>query len=354
MRRSDEYRHRRRWTTATAVLGILSLVAAGCGGDEEAIAANEEGTYEIPITVTHYPTLLYAVPYVVGMEKGFFAEENIELTDIAGSEGGGTTVRNVVTGNLPLGEVATPGAAQALTQGSDVVAVGGGVQSVAEINFVTMKGKGPRTIEEMSGSTVAYTSPGSVTQGVLALSLDAAGVAPGDVTSKALGGIGEGLTALDSGAVDAAANLEPVYSGDPDPYDVVFWANDHVPAFQQTVIIAGQEVVEKQPELVEAFLRARAKAVEWTQENPDEAAALWAAKADIDKKVAAEALKTVLKDDYYGIGFSEEGLHAVDKEMQLIDLVPEGQEVAWEDLIDSSMLPEGAPAVDGAEIGGEG
>lgn len=353
MRRSTTPHNRRRRAAAVVAVGLLSSATAACG-DDETIAANDEGVYEIPITVTHYPTLLYAVPYVVGIEKGFFAEEDIELTEIAGSEGGGTTVRNVVTGDLPIGEVATPGAAQALAQGSDVVAVGGGVQSVAEINFVTSKGKGPKSIEELAGSTVSYTSPGSVTQGVLALSLDAAGVPPKEVNSKALGGVGEGLTALDSGAVDAAANMEPIYSGDPDPFDVAFWANDHVPEFQQTVIIAGPDLVENQPELVESFLRARAKAVEWINENPAEAAALWAKEADIDEKVAQQALTTVLEDDYYGIGFSEEGLSAVDKEMQLIDLVPEGQEIPWEDLIDSSLLPEGAPAVDGADVGGEG
>lgn len=345
--------NQRRWRGAVASFALVSSLAAGCGG-EETIAANDQGVYEIPITVTHYPTLLYSVPYVVGMEKGFFAEEKIKLTEIAGSEGGGTTVRNVVTGDLPIGEVATPSAAQALTQGSDVVAVGGGAQSVAEINYVTPKGKGPASIDELVGSKVAYTSPGSVTQGVLALSLAAAGVAPDQVQSKALGGISEGLTALDSGAVDVAANLEPVYSDNPDPYNVVFWANEHVPAFQQTVIIAGKEIVEKQPDLVEGFLSARAKAIDWIEQHPEEAAAMWAKAGDIDEQVARDALTTVLKDDWYGVGFSADGLSAVDKEMKLINLVPPGQEVPWEDLIDNSMLPKGAPSVDPAQIGGAG
>jgi NitT/TauT family transport system substrate-binding protein len=294
------------------------------------------------------------VPYIVAMKKGFFAQENIKITEIIGSEGGGTTVRNVVTGDLPLGEVATPAAAQARAQGSDVVAVGGGAQSVAEINYVAPKGSGPTSIDELAGKSVAYTSPGSVTQGVLALALQNAGIDPAKVKSKALGGISEGLTALDSGAVDVAANLEPVYSSDPAPYDVVFWANEHVPAFQQTSIIAGGDIVENQPELVEGFLRARAKAIDWIHQHPEEAAAMWAAQADIDPKVAQSALKTVLKDDWYGVGFSAEGLNAVDKEMKLIDLVPPGQKLSWEDLIDTSMLPADAAKIDPAKIGGNG
>lgn len=340
----------RTLAAAVSVAALLPL-AAGCGGGGDTVEADDSGMYQIPITVTHYPTLLYAVPYVVGMEQGFFADENIEITDIAGSEGGGTTVRNVVNGDLPFGEVATSGAIQARAQGSKIVAVGGGVQSVAEINFVAMKNKGPAEIGDLAGKKVAYTSPGSVTQGVLALALDDAGIDPQQVESKALGGVGEGLTALESGVVDAAANLEPVYSGNPDPYQVVFWANDHVPDFQQTVIITGEELVENQPDLVEAFLRARAKAVQWVNDNPEQAADLWAKAADIDPEVARSALTTVLKDDYYGVGFAADGLDAVDKEMRVIDLIPEGEDVPWADFINPDLLPEGAPSVDPSSIG---
>lgn len=342
----------RRWMAPLASLGLISALAAGCGG--ESIEASDNGVYEIPITVSHHPTLLYSVPYIVGVKKGFFADEQIKITEVIGSEGGGTTVRNVVTGDLPIGEVATPAAAQALAQGSDLVAVGGGAQSVAEINYVAPKGSGPAGIEELTGKSVAYTSPGSVTQGVLALSLENSGVDPKQVKSKPLGGVSEGLTALDSGDVDVAANIEPVYSTDPAPYDVVFWADEHVPSFQQTVLIAGSDIVEEQPEVVEGFLSARAKAIKWIKQNPDEAGTMWAKEADLEPQVAIAALTTVLKDDWYGVGFDAEGLQAVDRQMKLIDLVPPGQEIPWEDLIDPSMLPKGAPTVDPAQIGGEG
>ncbi|MGH3315076.1 MAG: ABC transporter substrate-binding protein [Nocardioidaceae bacterium] len=343
----------RRWIAPLASLSLISAFAAACGGGEP-VEANDSGVYEIPITVSHHPTLLYSVPYIVGMKQGFFADEKIKITEIIGSEGGGTTVRNVVTGDLPIGEVATPAAAQALTQGSDLVAVGGGAQSVAEINYVAPKGSGPSSIEELTGKSVAFTSPGSVTQGVLALSLENSGVDPKQVDDKPLGGVSEGLTALDSGEVDVAANIEPVFSSDPAPYDVVFWADEHVPSFQQTVLIAGGDFVAEQPDVVKGFLSARAKAIDWIKQNPDEAGAMWAKEADLEPQVAIAALKTVLKDDWYGVGFDTEGLQAVDRQMRLIDLVPAGQDIPWEDLIDPSMLPKGAPTVDPAQIGGEG
>ncbi|MGH3343202.1 MAG: ABC transporter substrate-binding protein [Carbonactinosporaceae bacterium] len=344
---------RRPGNPAVAVLAAtgVAMALAGCGSDA-AVESTEQGTSKIRITVTHHPTLLYSVPYIVGMKKGFFADENIVISEIAGSEGGGTTVRNVLAGDLPFGEVATPAAAQALAAGSEVVAIGGAVQSVAEINWVVPKDSRVRGIEDVKGQTVAYTSPGSVTQGVLALSLDEAGVPPGRVTSKALGGISEGLTALDSDSVDGAANLEPVYSDNPDPYHVAWWANEYVPDFQQTVVIAGAELVEEQPALARGFLRARARAVEWLNQHPEEAGRMWAKEADLDPAVTIKALRTVLKDDYYGVGFSEEGLEAVDHEMDVIDLLPQGTQAPWEELINQDLLPKGVEQIDTSQIGG--
>lgn len=340
-------------TLGAALLAVSLGSAAACGGSGGSTMTSEDGVTRMRITVTHYPTLLYAVPYIVAMEQGFFADEGIEITEISGSEGGGTTVRNVLTGDLPFGEVATPAAAQAYAAGSPVVAVGGGVQSVAEINWVAQQNSELSGIEDVVGKNVSYTSPGSVTQGTLALSLEAAGIDPAEVSSEALGGIGEGLTALDGDAVDAAANLEPVYSGDPDPYKVLWWANEYVPNFQQTVIITGPDLVEENPELVRGFLRARAQAVAWIDENPEQAAEMWAAEADIEPEAATSALQTVLEDDYYGIGFHQDGLAAVDHEMALIDLVEPGTEISWDDLINQDFLPEGAERVDPSAVAGD-
>ena len=131
---------------------------------------------------------------------------------IVGSEGGGTTVRNVVSGGLPIGEVATTAAVTAFMAGADIRIVGGGVASSKDVFWVTGPDSELDSIEDLAGKEVGYTSPGSVTQGLLALSLERSGVGVDNVKTRSMGGLTEGLTALKNGDIDAAAILEPMFS----------------------------------------------------------------------------------------------------------------------------------------------
>lgn len=369
MTRTRHGRPARRRHALAALLATLALLAAACGGEQEAGTTPGTGEptgatgggggdggdgelFEMEITVTHYPSLLYAVPYIAGMEQGFFQEEGIRITGFAGSEGGGTTVRNVLSGGLPFGEVATPAAAQAYLAGAPLVVVGGGVQSVAELLWVTTKDSELDSIEDMPGKSVGYTSPGSVTQGTLSLSLANAGVDVAEVDARAMGGIGEGLTALEGGALDAASNLEPIYSRNADAYQVLWWADDYISAFQQTVIITSPQMIEENPDVVEGFVQARARAIEWVNENPDEAARLWSEEADFEVEAAQSALDRVLETEYYGVGFHAEGLAAVDKEMHLIGLVEEGVEIPWSEFVNQDHLPEDVEPIDVESVAG--
>lgn len=113
---------RMRMAGAVATLLVTSACGglAGDGGGGDATTSEQDGVTKMEITVTHWPSLLYGVPYMVAMEKGYFEDEGIEITGIIGSEGGGTTVRNILTGGLPMGEVATPGAVQAAEEGGKI------------------------------------------------------------------------------------------------------------------------------------------------------------------------------------------------------------------------------------------
>ncbi|MFB6126208.1 MAG: ABC transporter substrate-binding protein [Halolamina sp.] len=288
--------------------------------------------------------MLYAPPYAVASEQGFFEEEGIDIEKFVGSSGGGTTVRNVVTGGLPFGEVSTTAAVKGYYAGAPLSIIAGSTNSPGTINWVTRSDSDISSITDLAGKTVGYTSAGSVTQNTSAFSVrNADGISVDDVEFRAMGGLSEGFTALEEGDIAAAANLDPVYSkqqSGSEKWDTVFWAKDHMDTFQQTVVIAGPDILENQPDVVRSYLRARRRGVEFVRENPAEAAEIYASFNDgYSADVMQRAIKNVEPERYYTTNeFSPEGLAKLEEGMKNIDLID--REIEWEKIVDQSFLPE--------------
>ncbi|WP_254545227.1 ABC transporter substrate-binding protein [Halomarina pelagica] len=301
------------------------------------------GSFSAEVTVTHWPILLYAPPYQMAMENGYFEEEGLEITSVVGSSGGGTTVRNVVTGGLPFGEVATPAAVKAYYAGAPLKIVAGTTNTPGTINWVAPKGSDVTSIADLKGKTVGFTSAGSVTQNTSALAVKyAEGIDPDEVEFKAMGGVSEGLTAVSEGSIAAAANLDPIFSKQQqeDSWQVVFWAKDYISTFQQTCVIAGPDIMEERPDAIRGFLRARARGVEFIRENPKEAAEIFASYNDgYDVSVMRKSFENVEPENYYTTNeFSVEGLQRIEEGMRNIGLID--REVEWTKIATQEFLPE--------------
>jgi len=104
--------------------------------------------------------------------------------------GGGTAVRNMLASPLPYGEVALSAALAARAQGLPVVLVNQASDSIAEFVWVTKPDSPIRSIKDLPGTTVSFTNPKSVTEMLLLMSLDAAGIPVISVKRVAAGGYG--------------------------------------------------------------------------------------------------------------------------------------------------------------------
>jgi NitT/TauT family transport system substrate-binding protein len=323
----------KRLAGAIACLAML----AGCG--DSGLTEGAEGG---DVTVSNHPGLLFSPPWIAAQDQKLFEKHGVNVKSIVGSEGGGTTVRNVVSGGLPIGEVATTAAITAFMAGADIRIVGGGVASSDDVFWVTRPDSDLDSIEDLRGKEVGYTSPGSVTQGLLALSLERSGVGVENVKTRSMGGLTEGLTALKNGDIDAAAILEPVFSEQvaEEGWKPVFRPSEYVPEFLSTVIITGPGVLEKDRALVEKTLAARAEGLEYLKRNPGHIAEVWAKEAEIEPSSARKALETIDPDKHWVIGLdSPEALQTVAEAMRLIDLLPGGQEIDWNKLVVQDFVP---------------
>lgn len=336
-----------RTVAATAAVALAVLVAA-CGGSGPggSVEQGTDGTKTISIAVTQWPSLAFSVPYHVALEKGFFAEHGIAIKEVIASQGGGTTVRSILGGDLAFGEVATSALVESQgASGSTLVAVGGGAQKVGEIVWVAPVGSPLSSIKDLSGRSAGYTNAGSVTQSALAIALVRAGVDPATVDQRATGGVAEGLTAMKGGAVDATIHSDPVYAAQAADYKLLWRASDYIPDYQQTVIVTSPELVRRDPALVTAFLSARAEAIEYIRANPDDAARIWSEKGDVPLQAATTTVRELIGVDEWNVGFNPTGLATAQEGMRAAGVIEAAEAVDWAEYLDQDLLPPGVAKV---------
>ena len=341
---------RRQFLKAAGMTGMVAMSSGGllaaCGGGQGGGPQTVQG-----LSVSHWPTLLYSVPWAIAIEQGLFEERDITLEEIVGSSGGGTTVRNVVTGGLPLGAVATPAAINAFNEGSSLKILGGAIANTADISFVTLPDRGIESIEDARGKRVGFTEPGSITQGCAVLSLQGAGIDPGEVELQAMGGLSEALTGLTQGAIDLAPQLLPtaLSTNEEQGFVTVFETSEYVGEFPQLSMIATSQSVQQQPELLQALIEIYQQAIDLILENPQEAAAAWSNNSEVSEEDALASLEAIDPSQYYSTALTAGALNTVVEEMKAIELLEPDDEVDWGNLLDQQFLPENRQ-VDPAEL----
>ncbi|BCJ86148.1 ABC transporter substrate-binding protein [Effusibacillus dendaii] len=334
------------WNRKLSMLASFMLVSAlvfGCGQSESKPASSEKSgdkIDKIEITVTHYPTGLYSLPYEVAVDKGFFKEEKIEIGGIVPGSGGGTTVRNVLSGKLPFGDVATSAAAQSFLSGAPIVIVAGSVQTFSDSFYVTRKDAPFQKAEDLVGHKWAFTSPGSATEAVSRLIFEKANIDPKSLEFVSSGGINEGLTLLEKGGVDATVIGEPLYSTKKNDYKTLFRLSDYVPKFEQSVIVTSPQLIQQNPSLVKRFLTAIQKADQWIYQNPEEAGKIFAKYGKIDETASIEAVKGLVKLNHWTTKVDVDGMNNVLKGMQYTGTLKTGTKIDWKELMNQTFLPQ--------------
>lgn len=255
------------------------------------------------ITVTHWGAAFYGAPYAVAMAKGFFKQRGVDISGVLTSTGGGTSVRNTLAGDLPFGEVALPAAIEAIRAGQPLKIVCAGAESVADILWITKPDSPLNSIQDIVGKKIGYTSPGSVTNMLILMAMQAQHIDPAKVTLVPAGGIGANLTAVLSGAIDAGMTGEPVWSQEKSKVKPVFWTKDVLPPeMTQTVGVVTDELIKTGPDNIRAIIEGRREGVKFIEAHPDEAADIVARAYNIGPGLTRDVFKHFLEINYWSEG----------------------------------------------------
>lgn len=312
---------------------VVSLVVMA------AAMAFASSAHAYQLAISQYGRVTATLPWAVAMEKGYFNDAGIKIDQVIAGAGGGTTLRNVLASDLPYGEVATSAAIAAKRAGLDVVIVNSASSHIGEIALVADPKSDIHTIADLAGKKAGYTAPKSTSDVLLHLVLKEAHMA-GKVEAVATGGFGPGLTALQSGAIQAVPLIDPVLTLQPEKYRVILRFADLIPRMTWLVGITTRQFAKENPELLRKLIAVRQRAVDYIYQHREDAVRIYAKVWRQDPKQVATYFPKYFgyEGEWTRGDFEKAGLAKMSEGLQLVGDVD--QPVDWNAIIDQEFLPK--------------
>jgi len=195
---------------AFACLAVLAAGATACGSSGTPPAKSAPGQKDkVAASVI---AIVDVAPIYLGKQKGFFDQQNIDLT-LSTSQGGAAIVPAVVSGQVQIGFSNMTSLLLAASKGLPVKVVCNGVAStgVADKDYsaVLVKAGSPvHTAADLAGKTVAVNTLKNIGDTTVRASVRKAGGDPKAVRFVELA-FPDMLAALQAGRVDAIWEVEP-------------------------------------------------------------------------------------------------------------------------------------------------
>ncbi|MCP5152644.1 MAG: ABC transporter substrate-binding protein [Ectothiorhodospiraceae bacterium] len=319
---------------ATTLLRVLAL-----GAMLTTTARAEE------IVVSNYGATVNGMPYAVAKALGYFEQEGANVTGILSSSGGGTTIRNLLGGNLAYGESSLASIVAAAQKGAKLKIISGNAHTVAEFFWIVMPDSPIKSIDELKGKRLGFTNPRSTSQALDILLVGQLGLGADAVELVKTGGFSPMLVALEEGGIDVAPMADPMYTKNKTKYRVLTPASAVLPALTNVVGVTTEDAASTKGDFIRAVLRARRRAVEYIYFNPNEAAKLIAPEYNLDEDTTREVLYNLIASTtsggvpYWGPGdIRYAPMDAMIKAQKDVGAI-EG-DVDWSTLVDEQFLPD--------------
>ena len=273
------------------ILTILALSACQAGSTPTANAQLREITFNL----TYIPNVQFA-PFYVAIEKGYFAEEELDVTLNYGNEA--DLIALVGSGNQQFMVASGEQVLMARAQGLPVVAVFPWYKDYP-VGVVSLKEKNIQTPQDLKGKVIGL--PGLYGANYIGFEALAnyAGLSDSDYTLSSIGFTQ--VEALVSQTVDAAVIYLP---NEPSQlramgYEINVIAVSDYLDLVGNVLVTNEETIANDPDLVRSVVKAFYRGVKAAAENPEEAYAICAkyvenlTEADqaVQQAVLAESIK---------------------------------------------------------------
>jgi NitT/TauT family transport system substrate-binding protein len=285
-----------RWgmLRALAMLAALTcvLMTAACGDDDGGGGGDSSGTQTLKVGVI---PIADVAPLYVGIDKGFFKEENLKIEPQL-AEGGAAITPAVVSGDFQIGFSNTISLLIAASKDLPVEIISQGVlggkdESEAWADLLVLKDGGIDDGKDLEGKTIAVNTLNNICEVTIKASLEPEGV---DVDKLKFTEVPfpDMNAALEQKRVDGACVVEPFVSQGTagkakgiDPFYV-----RTAPDLTVATYFTTKQYAEENADTVDRFVRAINKSLEYSQAHPDEVRKVLLDYTEIPPE-AAEAIK---------------------------------------------------------------
>ncbi|WP_254280820.1 MULTISPECIES: ABC transporter substrate-binding protein [unclassified Halomonas] len=256
-------------------------------------------------------------PIYVGLEQGFFEEEGLDVS-ISQGRGSNDAMTKLATRQADIGLSDITALMMARAEGEMPVKAVYSVFSEAPHAFYTLEESGIKEVADVAGKQIA-TSPFTSSNLFLPLLLDINGVDeesiqlinsdPGTLAPMLLTGrtdvVISWITDHERYATNARSAGKTLH--------VMPWYDAGL-EFYATSLIASERFLNERPDVARRFVSAYAKAIEYTWENPHEAAkAVHAVVPEVDVEMAEATIRSI-RPLVYNEASDAHGLGAFDAE----------------------------------------
>ena len=241
------------------------------------------------------------LPAWLAKEAGIFQKNGLDVQLIYFT-GGTTAVQALVSGEVPISQVAGPAVVNSALAGSDILIVAGGATS---LDYWLMTKPEIKRPEQLKGGSVAISSFGTASDFVARYAPEKLGLTPGkDVTVVQVGGVPDRLGALLAGRVEAAVLVPPsMFIGQKKGLNILADVSKLGLPFQYTGVATSRRFIKEHPDTVRRYVRSQLEAVN---------------RIYTDKEISLKVLTKYFRGN-------------VDREIL---------EKSWELLIDGNLLPK--------------
>ncbi|BDZ54995.1 aliphatic sulfonate ABC transporter substrate-binding protein [Agromyces marinus] len=271
-------------TALVAGAAAAALVLSGCvAGEGQASEPVAEGD-SLEGRVLNIDFATYNPLSLIIKDQGWLEAEGLEVNWVqsAGSNKANEALR---AGAVDVGSTAGSAALLARANGSPIRTID--IYSQPEWSAIVV-GPGSEFAEvaDLKGRTVAATK-GTDPYFFLLQALEANGLSADDVTVENLQHA-DGWAALQNGAVDAWAGLDPIMAGAEEAGATLIYRNVDFNSYG--FLNATESFLEDEPELAQLVVDAYEHARAWAAENPEETAAILAEVAGLDESIASKVI----------------------------------------------------------------